>query len=766
MSDTFELVRRATEALTSAGLVLNDELDCSGALVRCGTAKKPNGTDGAYKVHLDWPPTLWLCNYHEGGEGVTIKLWDKAEIDRLTETEREELQERIRREREGAQIRAEERHRKAAEKANKILKSLQPADEENTYLKRKGVDPAGRMFQDKDGALVVPVLDESGKIQSLQTIAENDDKRFDKRFMPGGRTGGGYFSIPAKDGSKDGPLLIGEGVATVSSVCMATGYAGLVTFFCGNLLAVAEMARRKYPDREIVLLADNDCETQKADGTPWNPGLEAATKAARAVGGRLAMPPAHDGRATDFNDLHAARGLDAVRLVIEEARTKEPLPELKESLPDGFSISTKGPRPGLWHEEVKENADPVRTWIGSPLHVLGETRDENSNAWGLLLSWDDPDGHGHTWAMPKELLAGKDAAAWLGRLVSEGWRCAPGTRARNLAALYLSAYRTTRRARCVPRTGWHHEAFVLPDTVYYPLFPTGRTGQTGQPYGDKDFLPSRNENSKLDKLDKERIVLQVQTPHNPFHSAGTLENWREGIGAWARGNSRLMLAISAAFAAPLLELCGMESGGFNFTGQSSTGKTTALVVGASVWGKGSSSGGYVQNWRATANGLEGMAALYSDALLCLDEIGQAPGRTIQEAAYMLANGVGKGRAYQDGSMRAVKSWRLLMLSTGEVGLAEKIREEGGRVKAGQSVRLIDVPADAGAGLGIFEELHGFSSPQVFADALKQAAATDYGHAARDFIGKVQKNRAEILSDLHTASAIIFPCCALKMRMDR
>ena len=248
--------------------------------------------------------------------------------------------------------------------------------------------------------------------------------------------------------------------------------------------------------------------------------------------------------------------------------------------------------------------------------------------------------------------------------------------------------------------------------------------------------------------DGERIVLQIQTPRNPFRMAGTLDGWRSSIGEWARGNSRLMLAVCASLAAPLLELSGQESGGFNWTGQSSIGKTTALVAAGSVWGKGASSGGYVQNWRATSNGLEGLAALHSDAALCLDEIGQAPGRTIMEAAYMLANGMGKARAAQDGSAKAVKSWRCMVLSTGEKGLAEKIAEEGGRVQAGQSVRLIDVPADANAGMGIFEDLHGHESPQAFAEVIKQAAATHYGHAARAFIGKILEHREDATATLH------------------
>ena len=115
---------------------------------------------------------------------------------------------------------------------------------------------------------------------------------------------------------------------------MATGMAGLVAFDCGNLEALGRMARETYPERELVFLADNDCMNK--DGTPRpddrNPGLVAARKAAQAVGGKLAVCPAHEGRSTDFNDLHQARGLDAVRLVIEKAREEASLPPMPEKI--------------------------------------------------------------------------------------------------------------------------------------------------------------------------------------------------------------------------------------------------------------------------------------------------------------------------------------------------------------------------------------------------------------------------------------------------
>lgn len=112
----------------------------------------------------------------------------------------------------------------------------------------------------------------------------------------------------------------------------------LFAFTAVNLEDIVRMARCSYPDRELVLCADNDCETVKPDGTPWNPGKEAVSRVAQAVGGKLAVCPAHEGKATDFNDLHSLRSLEAVRAVIESVREQDadcPMPEGFFLVPEG-----------------------------------------------------------------------------------------------------------------------------------------------------------------------------------------------------------------------------------------------------------------------------------------------------------------------------------------------------------------------------------------------------------------------------------------------
>ena len=373
-------------------------------------------------------------------------------------------------------------------------------------------------------------------------------------------------------------------------------------------------------------------------------------------------------------------------------------------LPEGYALNAEG----LWF--VEKSSDPTKPgdkiWLGPPLHVLARTRNSDSEAWGLLLAWHDPDARPHRWAMPASVLY-DTRQSWRADLASGGWAGAPGQKAKALLGQLLTMISVQERARCVDRTGWHENAFVLPDVVL---------GQG-----------------------EERLVLQASMTMNPFTQAGTLEDWSATIGAWARGNRLLMFGISAALSGFLLELAGMDSGGFHFWGKSSTGKTTVMRAAWSVCGGPSG----VRTWRSTSNALEGISALHNDACLCLDEIGQAPARTVGESAYMIANGQGKSRSQVDGSARNIRSWRCALLSNGEPTLADKMREDGQQVRAGQEVRIIDVPADAGAGLGAWQDLHGHDTPGQFSDAIKAACASNYGTLSRAFIDELIRRRDEL-----------------------
>lgn len=345
-------------------------------------------------------------------------------------------------------------------------------------------------------------------------------------------------------------------------------------------------------------------------------------------------------------------------------------------------------------------------FLAGPFRILAETRDKQNYSWGLLLQWKDHDGREKIWSMPKALLAG-DGSEVRRVLIDGGLEVASGAKARGLLTNYLVSQRSENRARAVPATGWHNGQFVFPDS------------SVGDGKGETCFFQTE------------------QTFNHNYAVRGTLQEWKDNVARLAEGNSRVAFSISVALAAVLMDACHIESGGFHHYGSSSIGKSTTLDAAGSVWGGGGKNG-FLTSWRATVNGLEGVAVTHNHACLCLDELGQAQAKDASEAAYMLANGSGKNRSGRTGSARKPAEWALFFLSSGEITLADKIAEDSRlrRRTAGQEVRLVEIPFDAGAKHGLFENIHGFASSQAFADHLKKSAREYYGTAARAFIEAV------------------------------
>jgi len=249
---------------------------------------------------------------------------------------------------------------------------------------------------------------------------------------------------------------------------------------------------------------------------------------------------------------------------------------------------------------------------------------------------------------------------------------------------YLNQVAVENRVTLVTTTGWHdigmEKVFVLP-------------------------------NGMIGSVERETVIVDGAGTA-PFDSRGTLDDWQSTIGLLVAGHSRPAFAVSIAFAGPLLGLLGLEGGGFNLYGQSSRGKTTIAQAAASVWGKGDSPG-FVRPWRSTANALEAAAALHTDTILVLDELGTVEAKEAAMAIYSLTSGTGKGRSNRNGSLRQSMAWRTIVLSTGEIRLTDKLIESRQQARAGQEVRLVDIPADAGRGFGAFDDGGAAGDPKAW-----------------------------------------------------
>ncbi len=424
-------------------------------------------------------------------------------------------------------------------------------------------------------------------------------------------------------------------------------------------------------------------------------------------------------RATDFSDFEQPGGSENPRrwplALVHNAEPTSPPPAIE---PAGASrwgwmngVFESNGRGVQFIEEDKEGHHK-ETCVCSQLHVRALTRDGASNLWGRLLCWPDEDGKEHRWAMPAALLQG-DGVDLRKELAAGGVRIAPSARARSLLIAYLQTAPVRARWRCVDSIGWHHDTYLSASAGYGP---------------QADSIVYQSD----------AVLYADSSAHGEFGA------WKESVARLCAGNSRLVLALSAAFAAPLLALANVEGGGLHFVGHSSTGKTTALRAAASVWGDPVR---YVRTWRATANGLEAIAAQHNDGLLILDELHQCEPREAGEIAYLLGNGQGKARASRVGAARRSQNWRVLYLSSGEHGLDARLSEIGKRSTAGQEVRLPSVPADAGEGMGIVECLHEFESAREFVHALDRAAITAHGSAGPKWLELLVRDRVELINTL-------------------
>ncbi len=320
MADIFEIQERARAALVENGIRPSEWVEPE-KLCYFPTEDGSDKTAGRCRLHIDNPPTLWLCNHYRHDEkGITVSLRGEGESFRMSDEEYQAFLDQVEQNRKQRDAEKTAKQDAVAAAVRKELKTLPPAGDDNPYLARKGVHAVKGLRQDAHGNLVIPAYDGDGKIVNVQRVPGAAGQK--KLWTTGGKAADVFFPVCSR---KDGPLYIGEGIATMLSVYEATGAACLSVFQAGNLLGVAKLAREKFPKRDIIIAGDEDTTKKDADGNivkrmpSENAGRIKAMKAAEAIGARCVICPEVDERSTDFDDLRRARGKDAVRKALEAA---------------------------------------------------------------------------------------------------------------------------------------------------------------------------------------------------------------------------------------------------------------------------------------------------------------------------------------------------------------------------------------------------------------------------------------------------------------
>lgn len=282
------------QAMAAAGLG-QPEIIADGKLHRFHTPDDKAGRQsGWFLLHLDRLPAGAFGSW-KTGESQT---WCAKSREEQTPAERASLRalaEQVRCQRKAER---DHQHRFAANRALSLWNRCTPAPADHPYLVTKAIRPHGARL-DRHNNLVIPASD--GKIlTTVQFIAPDGGKR----FLSGGRIAGCWFGLPRQ---KSGPILLGEGFATMAPLHQETGAPAVVAFNANNLLPVAKAIRRLNPRDKILICGDDD------RWTPGNPGRSKARAAALAIGAKLLMPDFSgldlSSRPTDFNDLFQLKRL-------------------------------------------------------------------------------------------------------------------------------------------------------------------------------------------------------------------------------------------------------------------------------------------------------------------------------------------------------------------------------------------------------------------------------------------------------------------------
>jgi len=157
----------------------------------------------------------------------------------------------------------------------------------------------------------------------------------------------------------------------------------------------------------------------------------------------------------------------------------------------------------------------------------------------------------------------------------------------------------------------------------------------------------------------------------------------------------LKFAICMGLSSFLAELMGLEGGGVHVFGPSGSGKSTMLQAMASVVGSGSEPGdgsqeSFIIPWSSTANGLEAMLAERSGLGVCIDELGAFKSNKLSSALYKLLAGSGEARMTSNLNVAKRNKASVLMLSTGELSIEDKVRQSNAALNAGLLARIPSV----------------------------------------------------------------------------
>lgn len=339
--------RDLTEQEIAEALSYLDASCCREEWARIGMAIKSELGNAGFELWDDWSKTAgakysseaaretWKSIKPSGGITIATLIYEAQQFGfSLNKSQREPIDQQAidarrakrKAEEEAARLERERKRAMAAERAASIWNLAADVEGDgHPYLQRKGVLAFGlRIGKWRNGqeALLVPIQNIDGHLVSLQAIFANENAEIgrDRDYLPGGQKRGGFFMLGGKPIGAQPVIAVCEGYSTGASIHMATGHCVAVAFDAGNVPTIARAMRELFPAATLLICADNDQWAKDKK----NDGIHYARQAASSANAILVVPQFESlaTKPTDFNDLHALEGIEAVREQIGAAVPK------------------------------------------------------------------------------------------------------------------------------------------------------------------------------------------------------------------------------------------------------------------------------------------------------------------------------------------------------------------------------------------------------------------------------------------------------------
>lgn len=221
-----------------------------------------------------------------------------------------------------------------------------------------------------------------------------------------------------------------------------------------------------------------------------------------------------------------------------------------------------------------------------------------------------------------------------------------------------------------------------------------------------------------------------------FKPKGSLEQWKQMANFYNRDGFELhQFMVASAFGSPLMSFMPIACSSFHVHSKDTgLGKTTAMYVGASVWGNPKT---LVVEAQDTKNSLMLRGEVYKNLPYYIDELTNSEGKQLSDLIYQLSSGRQRNRMTGSANTERVRGepWSLLSVSTGNTSVLERISSFKNAPKA-EAARMLETKA-----VKLFDE----TKTKHLTDAHQANSQNIYGHAGVPYLQYIMQNTDRVIN---------------------